>query len=291
VDAPCSGEATFRSDPKAVKNWSLNFQDRCARIQDEILWYGSKLVRPGGILVYSTCTFNTFENEGTVARFLEKSPNFQLDSISPNKGYQTGINPSEQYPFDFNNTVRIWPHKAPGEGHFIARLKNTEMNKSLDQAVSDITPSRNDGIMASYQRFFDQTIRSNDNTLDLLPQNSHLIPYGNQLYSIPPNTPDLSGLRVKHWGWWIGTLQGDEFIPSPALASGLNSDDSQKVLEFSVSDPELQQYHRGSPIKDFLETRNRSEWVLITVDGITLGWGKANKGKIKSYLPSWLRTQ
>jgi NOL1/NOP2/fmu family ribosome biogenesis protein len=112
-----------------------------------------------------------------------------------------------------------------------------------------------------------------------------LVPYGNQLYLIPPNTPDLSGLRVKHWGWWIGTLQEEEFIPSPALASGLTGDDSQKVLEFSVSDPALQQYRQGSPIKDYLETRNKSEWVLITVDGFTLGWGKSLKGRIKSIYP------
>jgi 16S rRNA C967 or C1407 C5-methylase (RsmB/RsmF family) len=64
IDAPCSGESTFRSNPGSIKKWSTKFRDRCGLIQDEILWQGAKLVRPGGVLVYSTCTFNQHENEG-----------------------------------------------------------------------------------------------------------------------------------------------------------------------------------------------------------------------------------
>ncbi len=76
VDAPCSGEGTFRTDPVEIKKWSTSFSKRCASIQDEILWFAGKMVRPGGILVYSTCTFNQQENEGSVTRFLHANPDF-----------------------------------------------------------------------------------------------------------------------------------------------------------------------------------------------------------------------
>jgi NOL1/NOP2/fmu family ribosome biogenesis protein len=141
-----------------------------------------------------------------------------------------------------------------------------------------------------YQYFFDSTIKYNPNTEDIHPESSLLKMYGNQLYLILPGIPPLEGLRVEHWGWWIGTIKDDLFLPSPALATGLTGEDSQKVLEFSIGDQDLQQYQRGSPIKTNLGGDGSGEWILITVEGYPLGWGKIIKGRIKSYLPTWLRT-
>lgn len=288
IDAPCSGEGTFRLDPKAKKNWSTRFQDRCANIQDEIIWYGSKLVRPGGVLVYSTCTFNRTENEGTIERFLSKKSGFMLDPIQPVQGFSPGI--PRNIP-ELVQTVRIWPHLAPGEGHFIARLIRSEAKFEKRNPREDSGKQLEGEQLAAYQDFYSRTIHINPQTEDFHPQNHRLRVYGNQLYLPPGGSPSLDGLRVEHWGWHIGTIQGKRFIPSPALASGLQRDDCQKVLEFSLGDPDLVGYQRGSPIRNHTFGEGNGEWILAVVEGYSLGWAKLLQGSIKSYYPNWLRKQ
>jgi NOL1/NOP2/fmu family ribosome biogenesis protein len=111
---------------------------------------------------------------------------------------------------------------------------------------------------------------------------------GNRLYLVPANRLDLEGLRVIHWGWWIGTVKTNTFIPSPALAAGIRSDDAQIVLEFSLDQPDLISYLRGIPFKGDGNCRD-GDWILVTVTGHSIGWAKQTQGKIKSYLPTWLR--
>ena len=112
VDAPCSGEGTFRSSSGEIKKWSSRYRERCASLQDEILWGAGKLVRPGGVLVYSTCTFNQLENEGSVTRFLEANSDFYIDPIPLCPGYSPGIPGEESDPYNLISTIRIWPHLA-----------------------------------------------------------------------------------------------------------------------------------------------------------------------------------
>ena len=290
IDAPCSGEGTFRSNPGAINKWSTSFIDRCGSIQDDILWQGAKLVRPGGVLVYSTCTFNQHENEGSVERFLKKNPDFYLESVPQLDGYQTGIAPGNNDGHDLSKTIRIWPHQAPGEGHFAARLRRSGNISDENEVPSETGQELEPGQRKVYEVFFDTSITKNPNTMQIHPESPLLKMYGNQLYQLIPAAPPLEGLRVEHWGWWIGTIQHDSFLPSPVLATGLTGEDSQKVLEFSLGDHDLQQYQRGSPIKTNSELDGSGEWILITVEGFPLGWGKIIRGRIKSYLPTWLRT-
>jgi len=290
IDAPCSGEGTFRSNPGSINKWSARFRDRCALIQDDILWQGAQLVRPGGVLVYSTCTFNQHENEGSIKRFLDKNPEFCLEQIPDLEGFSRGVSFSDNNLHDFSKTIRIWPHQAPGEGHYIALMRRKGKDNDEIKVSSSTGQKLEDGQRIIYQDFFNSTIELNPDTEDLLPENPLLRLYGNQLYLIPIGTPPMEGLRVEHWGWWIGTIKNDLFLPSPALASGLTGEDSQKVLEFSIGDQNLKLYQRGSPIKSNLEVDGSGEWILVTVEGYPLGWGKKIKGRIKSYLPTWLRT-
>jgi NOL1/NOP2/fmu family ribosome biogenesis protein len=94
---------------------------------------------------------------------------------------------------------------------------------------------------------------------------------------------------VKYWGWWLGTFKNDKFIPSPGLLAALPKEDFQKVLEFSLDDPDLKLFQRGSPFSSNFNEMKSDGWVVIAVDGFPLGWGKLKNGKIKSYLPNWLR--
>ena len=290
VDAPCSGEGTFRSDPGEIKKWSPNFIQRCCQIQDEILWFAGKMVKPGGVLVYSTCTFNQDENEGTIARFLEKNPHFNLEPIKAVSGYSPGIQLESAPSIDFSNTVRIWPHRTQGEGHFAARLRKSETTPFSPQGFS-IAKSRIElDSLRLYRKFLENTLRSTPGTEQIQPASKGLASYGNRLYWIPKNMPSLGGLSVRHWGWWLGTIQSDKFIPSPALACALSPEDAQIVLEFAVEEPDLLNYLRGSPLSGKKLEGLQEGWTLITCNGYSLGWGKHQQGRMKSYLPRWLRT-
>jgi NOL1/NOP2/sun family putative RNA methylase len=289
VDAPCSGEGTFRTDPSQIKIWSPSFSERSAAIQDEILWYAGKLVRPGGVLVYSTCTFNTQENEGAIARFLAHNPEFELDPISLVEGFSGGVQLSSYQSVDFSGAVRIWPHRSTGEGHFIARIRKISPVKPQKSGSLHIGKQLSPIETTSYRDFFQNTFSETDSAQLLAPTSSNLARFGNQLYWIPDSMPALDGMAVVHWGWWLGTLRSDRFIPGPALASAIKAEDVQKVIEFSLVDPRLQTYLRGSPI-----TLSQSEsfpegWTLVTVEDHSLGWGKIRQGRLKSYFPRWLR--
>ncbi len=289
VDAPCSGEGTFRTHPGEIKKWSLKFSQRSAGIQDEILWFAGKLVRPGGCLVYSTCTFNQLENEGTILRFLEKDPGFNLDLIPKVDGFSPGIPISGRDPVDLTKTVRIWPHLTDGEGHFVARMQKTG-NKSQSIPRARTADNTFDAeLSAMYQSFFENNLLLTSRTDGISPGSRELGVFGNRLYRIISGSPDLEGLNIRHWGWWLGTFQSDHFIPSPALAAGLKREDVQIVLEFSIGDTDLASYQRGSPIKIPENGHQPGSWVLVTIASNPLGWGKVQKGRLKSYFPKWLR--
>ncbi len=290
VDAPCSGEGTFQTKPGEIKKWSPKFIKRCCQIQDEILWFAAKMIKPGGVLVYSTCTFNQDENEGTIARFLDKNPDFSLEPIKHEAGYSKGIQLEHAPTIDFSGTVRIWPHKTLGEGHYAARLRKS---KSAPISPSPVLPEKihpQPDQISAYNQFFNNTLKISQRTEQILPNSQGIRSFGSRLYWIPDDMPSLAGLNVIHWGWWLGTIQSDKFLPSPALAYALTPEDAQTVLEFSLEDPGLATYLRGSPLsKGELEGLPEG-WVLVTCTGYSLGWGWVIKGRMKSYLPRWLRT-
>lgn len=290
VDAPCSGEGTFRSDPGEIKKWSPEFSKRCCQIQDEILWFAAKMVRPGGVLVYSTCTFNQDENEGTIARFLEKNSEFRIDPIQPVPGYSKGIQLDSAPSIDFSGAVRIWPHRTYGEGHFAARLLKSESSPPLPSSADKDFSHPNPDFQRIYSHFFETALNNTPGTMDILPGNKEIKSFGNRLYWIPDDMPSLGGLNVRHWGWWLGTIQADKFIPSPALASALHPEDAQLMLEFSLEDPCLLTFLRGSPSSDSRLENVPDGWVLVTCSGYSLGWGAVSRGRMKSYIPRWLRS-
>ena len=111
VDAPCSGEGMFRRDPEAASQWNPDAPAGCAARQTAILNDAARMVRPGGKLVYSTCTFNRLENEGTVREFLRAHPDFEPDAFE-----LPGVGASQ------DGCLRLWPHRIEGEGHFLARF-------------------------------------------------------------------------------------------------------------------------------------------------------------------------
>lgn len=283
VDVPCSGEGMFRKDPTARTDWTPRLVESCASRQDAILEDAARLVSPGGYLVYSTCTFAPEEDEGTLSRFMTDNPDFEMISVPNFSGFERAHpdwldNPDLS--LGLQRAVRLWPHKGPGEGHFIALLQRSAQSYRHPGKLTPLQPS------ALPKPAADDFARFARETLNWQPPQNQLAFQGSHLYLLPDSLPDLKGLCVIHWGWWLGTARKNRFKPSHALAVGLKAEDVQQTLPLRAGETDLHRYLRG----EVLSIAGRDGWILVTVDGYPLGWGKCVRGRLKSHLPRWLRS-
>jgi 16S rRNA C967 or C1407 C5-methylase (RsmB/RsmF family)/NOL1/NOP2/fmu family ribosome biogenesis protein len=283
VDAPCSGESTFRKDPTARAAWAPQLVERFAGRQKLILDEAAQLVRPGGILGYATCTFSPQENEGVIARFLAAHPEFEVLDLPHFSGFSRGrpdwLSGDGMDVPELKRTVRLWPHKAAGDGHFIAILEKSGGGVSRQVALPAPSPKPLTG--EARERF----AQFCGEVLNWLPSDECLAPMGVDLYCLPLDCPDLRGLRVLRWGWWLGTLKKKRFVPSQALGMGLRAEDVSSTLPLGLQDPAVEVYLRG----DVLSSPGEDGWLLVTLEGFPLGWGKRVHKRIKPHFPSWLR--
>ena len=280
LDAPCSGEGMFRKSEAARRDWSVVAVQSCALRQAAILEQAGRLVRPGGGLVYSTCTFSPEENEGVVAEFLRRHPEFELAPIAAIPGAASGRPdwlPDQTISPALELTLRLWPQHGMGEGHFIARMQK-------DSPISPRSPGARQPprLPAQAEQLFQAFINQ---ALDM--QAERLTPevYGVYLYQVPADYPQVHGLRVVHPGWWLGTLKTNRFEPAHALALALRPDQARQVIDLHAEDASLLAYLRGEPVRGSAH----SGWVLVLVDGYPLGWGKSSRGEVKNYYPKGLR--
>mgnify|MGYP005874886127 FL=1 len=142
VDAPCSGEGMFRKEPVARTQHCEALVKQCAELGAQILDCAAAVLAPGGQLVYSTCTFAPEEDEGQVAAFLQRHPEFELADALGNVDYTFGsegeANRTGGLPLDVSKVRRIWPCQG-GEGHFMARLVKNGTPRALP-AEGEYTP-------------------------------------------------------------------------------------------------------------------------------------------------------
>ncbi|RME06304.1 MAG: hypothetical protein D6803_06905 [Anaerolineae bacterium] len=279
VDAPCSGEGMFRKDPQARREWSPTLVLSCARRQDAILHQAARLVRPGGLLVYATCTFAPQENEGTLARFLEAHPDYELESPP----LQPGFAPARPEWVDaaapsLASAVRLWPHRAPGEGHFIALLRRSTETEAPSPSLPPQAVTLPREVQKHWHAFAAQVLAA-------LPDEERIGLFGSRLYRLPPHCPSLRGLRVIHWGWWLGTARKNRFEPAHALAMGKPLEQFRRHLALARDDPRLGRFLRG----EVISAEGAEGWLMLAVDGFPLGWGKRVGARIKPHLPRWLR--
>ena len=278
VDAPCSGEGMFRKSATAIREWSPEHVTGCALRQARILDQAALLLRPGGTLVYSTCTFDPQENEGTIAAFLVRHADFEVAAIAPRPGFSPGRPEWVNGPESLRQTARIWPHLAPGEGHFIAKLRRRENGfREREQRARRRRDKQIVEAMRIYQSFCADNLRS-------LPAAEPTLS-GDRLYQTPQETPDTGGLRVLWPGWELGNLPKGRFEPSHALAMGLASQDAQRTLELPPEGDAVQRYLHGESLK----SPGEDGWVLITTAGYPLGWGKRVGKVVKNHYPRALR--
>ena len=257
VDAPCSGEGMFRKEEAAITDWSEETVQMCARRQGEILHSAARMVRAGGRLVYSTCTFSPEENELAVAAFLEAHPEFAPETISA-----PWFVPGE------NGSHRMWPHKLLGEGHFAAVLRKT----SGDEEEIPLQPGEK--LPRQWLDFARELGIS-------LPEGK-AIAFGQTLYWAPADLPALKGLKVMRPGLELGECKKDRFEPAHALALWLKQ--CRNVCSFSPESEEITRYLHG----DVVPAQEKG-WCLVRAGEYTLGWGKGDGRVLKNHYPKGLR--
>lgn len=282
VDAPCSGEGMFRKSPVIMKNWEQYGTGYYHKLQSEILPQAVKMLRPGGMLLYSTCTFSPEEDEGSVTEVLEAFPEMELVpalSYAPSgcvyDGFDTG-HPEwvENGSDELKKTLRLWPHKINGEGHFIALFRKKGDDSSVPAAARLPKLSLSDEALD----FFDKL------GLDIDTKRIEL--RGEQLYMLPEDLPSTKGLRILRSGLLLGEEKKKRFEPSQALACALKAEQYGNVLNLSASDERVLRYLKCETID--VPEKLENGWVLVCVDGYTLGWGKYSDGNFKNrYFAGW----
>lgn len=289
LDAPCSGEGMFRKSEAARREWKPGLVASCAFRQSTILDQAARMLKPGGHLAYTTCTFSVEENEGVIVGFLSRHPEFDLVPITPALGFQPAVSAWIDLPASNNleRAIRIWPHLSQGEGHFIALLVKQELIKSEDATQIGKYQRKKKGhsnfsLPQSARFLLDDFCRHN---LDRAFESSRLILDGSYIHQLPEITPNLAGLNVIRPGWWLGTINKGRFTPSHSLALGIKTPQVRHILPLQIANPQLSTYLAGESISNV----GQDGWVLVTVDGYPLGWGKRVQNVIKNFYPHGLR--
>jgi len=276
VDAPCSGEGMFRKDPDAVKSWEKFKCDRCSAMQKDILQYVDLMLKPGGVIVYSTCTFSPEENEKMIAYFLNKYDNYELADIPMTGGIECGRPEWADGNSSLSKTRRLWPHKVKGEGHFTAKL----VKRDNEKTDTDILPHEKQVDSKLLKPFFD-FVKDNLNT-DI---DGHFIVKGKNLYVLPENIPSLDGLKVAKFGWYLGEFERDSFEPSHAMVIALNKEDIKNTADFKCDSREIYGYLKGETIM----VEGTKGLTGVCVDGYTVGWAKQMGDMLKNKYPKGWR--
>jgi len=274
-DAPCSGEGMFRKNPDAVRAWSLPYVRLCAARQRQSLRAAARMIRPGGTLVYSTCTFNEEENERTIELFLSEHPGWRLVSAE-----------------------RLWPHRVRGEGHFVAVLRAPDDGPegrpgASDKAVRGRKPKSDASLREAWSLAEAMARRA---VPGWKPGPGRPVLVGDRLYWMPdmpekPLPPDWhAGLHVVRPGLWVATMRKNRAEPAHALAMAVRVQDAADVLDLPSDGDEVPKFLRGEPIAASCDAGGRDGgWCLVACDGLPLGWGKRSDGAIKNRFPKPLR--
>lgn len=259
VDAPCSGEGMFRKEEAAITDWSEENVEMCARRQAEILDCAAAMLRPGGRLVYSTCTFAPQEDEEAVEAFLARHPEFEAEPVNA-PWFQ------ESRP----GMYRLWPHKLLGEGHFAAVLRKMDCREE----IADVNFDQPKPLPKAFLSFAKE--------LDIALPDGQAVTFGDTLYWMPPQMPALHRLRVLRPGLELGALKKDRFEPAHALALWLRH--CKNEISLSPESKELAAYLHGEAIP----CAERG-WCLVKAGAYSLGWGKGDGNQLKNHYPKGLR--
>jgi len=265
VDAPCSGEGMLRREKAEYEQWNEKNITICAARQKAILESAAALLRAGGEMVYSTCTFNKTENEDVITWFLQNYPDFELVTIQEHFGSEG---------FDMPQARRIFP-KDGGEGHFIAKLKKGGVSHNVKLNNFTLKPAP-----PAFENFYKEQFGS--------PPYGMPCEIAGKTYLIPEGTPDLKGLPILRAGVLAGEMKGKIFFPAHALYAAASAKDCTNRLNLSLADTRTARFLHGEEI-DVGDSAVNKGFCALSVENIPLGFGKVSGGKLKNHYPKGLR--
>ncbi len=308
VDAPCSGEGMFNKEPAVIGTWSPERVIYFAAQQRSILRSAVRMLKPGGLLMYSTCTFSKEENEGSVSDLLAACPEMRLCEIAPYEGFSPGRpewgdgNPS------LTKTVRIWPHKMAGAGHFLALMEKEESGDAAagpagEERVRDGRPGKKEksgpkkggkppksygpkkqqkGAAAFTKE--EQTLLKDFLEAMRLPElPGRLENRDGRVFCVPEDWPEPEGLRLIRCGLYLGELKKKRFEPSQAMALYTGAERFAPCLDLALTDPRLASYLAGADILlSETETETENGLVLVRAAGFPVGFGKKTGSTLKN---------
>lgn len=275
IDAPCSGEGMFRKDSKALKSWSAYNSDVCTAMQSDILHWAAKMLKNGGKLLYSTCTFSPEENELIIEEFIHNHQEFSICQLPLYQGWQQGFSDKISAGQQVENTRRLFPHKVKGEGHFLALLvKKTE---GVEKSV--VYENKEGEKIEPLLEFMEENLTSN---ID-----GAFFQKGKYIYRKPNDLPELRGIKVVRPGWFVGILKNKRFEPSQALAMALKKENVKRIESFSLEDERVRRYLKGETIM----LKGDKGWTLICIEDYPLGWAKQTGDFLKNYYPPGWRNE
>lgn len=278
VDAPCSGEGMFRKDEDAARSWESYKCEVCSGMQRNILQSVDRLLKPGGTLVYSTCTFSPEEDEVMITHFLNNHEDYRIIHIDKKAGMEGGRPSWSDGNPELAGTVRLWPHRVRGEGHFAAMLrKGGNLSENIIKKNEDACQYSRDDLPAAYTKFLEQN-------LNFIPQGCYF-QKGRNLYLLPEAPPNLDGLKVAKFGWFLGEFERDRFEPSHSFATALRKEDFKRAADFAPDAREVKSYLKG----ETLLIDGEKGYTGICVNGYSLGWAKQTADMLKNLYPKGWR--
>ena len=307
LDAPCSGEGMFRKDEDTIRAWYPEKPAECAAIQRSLILAAADMLRPGGRLLYSTCTFAPQEDEEVIAFLLGERRDMRLTGIPGREGFSDSLEPVK-------GCVRLWPHRMGGEGHFMALLekdgcllkqkepKNTGKEKDSRQKGAGQKRGQKKGVKgypdekgstALVEAFFKDTgIRLGQKTL--FPEGRHLEIRSDMAYLVSELLPEVSGIPFLRNGLFLGECKKNRFEPSQPLALALNLARCERtaILSLHKDDERLQRYLHGEAVELTMEEAAAGNgWKLLCVEEYPIGWGKQTGSLLKNHYPAGWRSK
>ena len=280
VDAPCSGEGMFRRDEDMVKDWNEKGPEYYVPIQRQILSQAAAMLRPGGYMLYSTCTFSVEEDEGNVAYVLEEFPQMQLCCLDLDKV------PGACGGFGLPGCMRLFPHRLKGEGHFLALMRK----KGGDDGGKEILPPMDPGTARKRVRAVEK-----EKELDAFLRQSgaewdygRIVIHQDNVYYLPEGLAWNLPLRFLRTGLFLGELKKGRFEPSQALAMSMKAGQFPNTVSFPAGDSRVLRYLKGETISLEGDEGPVKGWCLAAMEGFPLGWAKGTGMSLKNkYYPGW----
>lgn len=278
IDAPCSGEGMFRKDDDMVKSYEERGPEYYSEIQKEITDQAVRMLAPGGLLLYSTCTFSRCEDEEIICHILENHQEMELIRLPLFEGASGGIG--------LDGCIRLFPHKIKGEGHFISLLRKNgggaertaagsrERSRTEPQGKkAPALPTELTDFLALMNREFD---------------NSRIMIKNDSVYYLPENFVPAKELRYLRTGLLLGELKNKRFEPGQALAMTLHAEEFRQTISWKKEDDRVIRYLKGETISLTPEEGLVKGWCLVCVDGYPLGFAKGTGMALKNkYYPGW----